>query len=289
MGDVARSTRRIFSFSLLGAILGGCGTIPFITSKTPRGLGPRQTLDAYFSSLASNQTSVAEGLMTASFRARLGRQELQDLLHSVRAVKITDAVDAVSWANQLGARLPSPPPDRREFLLTLDVDPTAAGRDTWSDGTNRRFVDLVLQNGQWRIDAIAVSPGPLITGRDGSAHDQTTFVVPISPLRLGPVTVDRAIYTARQDSVAHGAIPWAVDPVEVVHHDGPSFGLDPGDPARVLGRDVDPSSLVPRVSVVVHQGADAFLVTLVQPIRAGAGGVWAIADVTRYLAKSGGS
>lgn len=285
MGDVTRSTRRIFSLSLLGAILGGCGTIPFITSKTPRDLTPRQTLDVYFSSLATDRSSNAESLMTTSFRARLGSQALQALLHSVRSVKITDAIDAISWANQLGAHLPSPPPDRREYLLTLQVEPSEAGRAAWSAGTNRRFVDLVLQNGQWRIDAIGVSPGSLITGQDDQASNRTTFVVPISPLRLGPAPVDRAIYTARQDAVAHGAIPWAVDPVEVVHHDGPSFGLNPSDSAEVLRRDVEPSSLVPRITVVVHQGADSYLVTLVQPMRAGTGGVWAIEDVERYLAK----
>lgn len=285
MNDGIRSSRRVLCLSLSGAILSGCGAIPFITSKAPSGLGPRQTLDVYCSALTNDHLEIAESLMSSSFRGHLGPRGVQTLLHSVRSIRITDAVDAVSWANQLGAHLPAPPPDRQEYLLTLQIVPSDAGRDVWSVGMNRRFVDLVRQNGQWRIDGIGVSPGVLVTGQSDQTTNQNAFVIPTAPLRLGSAPIDRAIYTARQDAVDHGAIPWATDPIEVVKHDGPSFGLNAGDPVEVLRRDVDPSSLVPRIVVVAHQGANSYQVTLTQPIRAGEHGIWAIADVEAYPGK----
>ncbi len=282
-----RFSRRVLSFSLLGVITSGCGAIPFLSSTATKNLDPRQTLEAYFDSLATQRFDIAENLMTASYRARLGKQGVSSLLHSTQSIQVTDVVDAIAWADQLGAHLPSAPADRREFLVTFQVDPSATGRDDWSVGTNRRFVDLLRQNGQWRIDAIGVSPGVLITGKPSPASNQTLAVVPIEPLRLGPAPIDRAIYTARQSAVDHGAIPWARDPLQVVHHDGPSFGLNPDDPATIVGQDVDPSSLVPRTRVAVRQGADSYVVTLIQPIRTGTSGIWAISGVQTAQAIGG--
>ncbi|HVC32152.1 MAG TPA: hypothetical protein VNL16_01445 [Chloroflexota bacterium] len=282
MGPRTRFPRRFFLLSTTAVLATACQTIPFLSTKATAPRGPEQTLDRYFTLLATGQYSDAENLMSPSFQARLGHDGTQTLLHSVDSARVTNVEDAVQWANGLGARLPSPPPDRREYLVTLEVAPSVDGKQSWSDGTNRRFVDLVRQGGRWLIDSIAASPGVLITGLPTKTQNQTTVVLPPSPLLLGPAPVDRAIYTARQDAADHGGIAWATDPVQVVHRDGPSFGLDSSDSAEILRRDTDPVSLVPRAFVVIHQGQRTYLVTLIQPIRSGPGGVWAIEAVATY-------
>lgn len=275
-------SRRLFLISSSVLVCAGCSTIPFAAGGKSTPLTPRQTLDTYFSYLGSSRYTDAERMMTTAFRERLGQEGMSALLHSVRSARVTEAVDAVEWANRLGARLPAPPADRREFLVTLEISPSPEGARSWSAGTNRRFIDLVRQNGSWKIDAIGVSPGILVTGEPVRADNQVAVVLPVAPLRLGPAPIDRAIYTARQNAVDRGAIAWATDPIEVVHHDGPSFGLNPDDPAQIVRRDADPASLVPRVLVQVRQGDSQYLVTLIQPIRSGEGGIWAIAEVEAY-------
>jgi len=279
--QVDRLPRRALLLSATLTLLSGCSTVSILSStSTPR--DPRETLDAFFSFLATSRYDDAKRMMTPSFQARLGSEGVDALLHSIHSAHITDVIDAVTWANQLGAQLPAPPPDRREFLVTLEVTPSSEGQRSWSVGTNRRFIDLSKRRGAWEIDGIAVSPGPLITGRTEQTSNQTTVVLPISALRLGPAPVNRALYAARQSAVERGAIPWATDPVEVIHHDGPSFGLNPSDPVKVIRQDRDPTSLVPRTFAVVHQGGKAYLVTLIQPIRTGSGGIWAISEVEAY-------
>lgn len=280
MGPVIPTSRRAFlSSSVL--LVAGCTAVPFLSSKnTP--LSPQETLQTYFSLLASSRYADAQKLMTPSYQQRLGRDGVSELLHSIRTAQVTDIIDAVAWADDLGAKLPAPPADRREYLVTLQITPSAAGRGSWSNGMNRRFIDLLSESGRWKIDSIATMPGVLVTGQTAKPGNLETAVLPISPLRLGPAPVDRAIYTARQNAADRGAIAWARDPLQVVHYDGPSFGLNPSDPAEILRRDQDPVSLVPRVAVVVHQGDAAYVVTLIQPIRSGKNGIWAISEVERY-------
>ncbi len=279
-------SRRLFILSWAVLVCTGCGKFPYISTKKVRVLTPEQTLNAYFSYLSAGRSGDAVDLMSSTFQERLGRDGVNALLHSVKSVQVTEVVDAVEWANRLGARLPAPPADRREYLVTLEVKPSSDGTRAWSAGTNRRFIDLVQQGGLWKIDAIASSPGVLVTGQQSQGDNQVSAVVPIAPLWQGPVPIDQALYTARQNAVDRGAIPWATDPIEVVHHDGPSFGLYPIDPAEVLVRDKDPTSLVPRVLVRVEQKGQQYLVTLIQPIRSGDGGVWAISDVESYASPS---
>jgi hypothetical protein len=223
----------------------------------------------------------AMSLLAVSFQAQLGSSRVQSFLHSINAAQVTDIIDAVAWANGLGAQLPPAPADRREYLVTLQVDPSATGLSTWSSGTNRRFVDVVRQGGGWQIDAIDISPGALITGRSVTAPASTmaTFIVPTSALRLGSAPIDRALYTARQNAADRGQIPWAIDPVAVVHRDGPSFGIGSADGAILAGEDQDPTTLVPRASVKVQHGDQVLTVDLIQPIHTGLGGVWAISSV----------
>lgn len=279
-------SRRLFIFCATVLVGTGCGKFPYISTKKVRVLTPEQTLDAYFSDLGAGRSDDAVDLMSDTFQKRLGRDGVNALLHSVKSVHVTEVVDAVEWANRLGARLPAPPADRREYLVTLEVKPSSDGAGPWAAGTNRRFVDLVQQNGLWKVDGIASSPGVLVTGQQAKGDDQVAAVVPIAPLWQGPVPIDQALYTARQNAVDRGAIPWATDPIEVVHHDGPSFGLYPIDPAEILVRDKDPTSLVPRVLVRVEQKDQQYLVTLIQPIKSGDRGVWAIADVETYASPS---
>jgi hypothetical protein len=58
-----------------------------------------------------------------------------------------------------------------------------------------------------------------------------------------------------------------------------SFGIAPDDEATMEAPDVDPVTLVPRVRIKVTHGDLPLQVTVVQPIRTGPGGVWAISQV----------
>ena len=66
---------------------------------------------------------------------------------------------------------------------------------------------------------------------------------------------------------------------QVVHRDGPSFGIKPSDSATLLDRGNDPMTLVPQANVLVHHDDLLLVVTLEQPIKAGPGGIWAIASL----------
>lgn len=279
MGNSPRHHRRAFLVSSLLLAVTGCRQLAPIATKKTNPPDPQETVRAYFSFLSEDRFDDAKDLMTSGFLSRLGSAEVQTVLHSVRTAQVTDIVDAVDWANRLGAQLPRGPTDRREFLVTLSVQPTPEAGKTWSSGTNRRFIDLLKQDGMWRIDGIGASPGLLITGKSpvsaGSSRNMTAMI-PVEPLRLGSVPVDRAIYAARQGAADRGILPWAFDPIQVVHRDGPSFGINPSDAASLIGRDTDPVTLLPRANVLVHHGNMMLVVTLEQLFRAGPTGTWSI-------------
>ena len=115
--------------------------------------------------------------------------------------------------------------------------------------------------------------------RSRRSSDVHSAVIPISQLRLGPAPIDRAIYTARQNAADRGGIPWATDPIQVAQHDGPSFGWNVSDQAFLLAQEQDPKTLGPLAVVEVNHDNQRIVVTLVQPIRVGKGGVWAIQTV----------
>ena len=112
MGATSLRSRRLFLVGSTVLVCTGCGSIPFVASSKTLALSPQQTLEEYFSYLSTNRYSDAERLMTAAYRERLGQNGVAALLHSVRSARISDVVDAVDWANRLGARLPPPPADR---------------------------------------------------------------------------------------------------------------------------------------------------------------------------------
>ncbi len=258
----------------------GCAKLPELALNKPVPTDPRDTIQSYFSLLSARRTADARRLLTPTFLGRLGPDAVDALLRSVNSATVTDVTDAVAWANQLGAKIPNPPSDRREFLVTVRVDP-AADANEWSAGTNRRFIDLVKTNGVWQIDNMAIMPGPLVTGQVTGvvSNGPSTFVIPVAALRLGPAPIDPVIFAARQRAADRGEASWAIDPVEVTRRDGPSFGIDPRDSLALDGADRDPVSLNSRAVVRVYRTPEPLLVTLEQPIRSGQGGVWAIQSV----------
>ncbi len=285
MGSVAKQSRRAVLGTLTSLTLGlatGCGSIPELPAKNAAPLDPKRVVVEYFALITENRYDDAQGLLSPAFQSSLGPSGLAGLLHSIHTARVTEMVDAVEWANSLGARLPAPPADRREYLVTLSIDPSPSGSSTWSVGTNRRFVDLVKRGTSWQIDGIGIMPGVLVTGKpsvESEPQTQQTFLLPTEELRLGPAPIDRIIYTARQNAADRGQASWAIDPLQVLHRDGPSFGIRPTDLVTLLGQDVDPVTLIPRLSVVVLHDDRLLRVRLIQPIRAGAGGVWVIADI----------
>jgi hypothetical protein len=252
--------------------------------------GPTETIKSYFTLLGAKRIDDARGLLDPSFQDRLGKDGIDTLLHSVKSATVTDVVDAITWANQFGSHLPAAPADRREYLVTLQVEPSPTD-DTWAFGVNRRFIDLAQHDGEWRIQGIDVMPGPLVTGQTPGvvSTGPSTIVIPVAPLRLGPAPMDPVIYAARQRAADRGEATWAADPLQVTRRDGPSFGIDPRDSIAVDGEDRDPVSLNSRTIVRVAHVPDALLVTLEQPVRTGPGGVWAITSVRTAPAENMGT
>jgi len=279
--EAVRYPRRTLLTASAVLLLTGCAPISSLLTKPVVESDPQKAIADYFALLSQNRYDDAKTLLTPDYQSRLGDSKVDTFLHSVRTASVSKMVDAVEWANGLGAHLPAPPADRREYLVTLQVDPNPTGKTDWSEGMNRRFVDVVNSGPGWRIDNIGMSPGVLVTGQPvaAAASDVHAAVIPISQLRLGPAPVDRAIYTARQNAADRGGIPWAIDPVQVAQRDGPSFGWNASDQAFLLAQDQDPKTLGPRAMVEVNHGDQLIVVTLVQPIRVGKGGVWAIAQV----------
>jgi hypothetical protein len=262
-------------------LVAGCSRIPFVGSSDPSASDPEAPIRAYFDLASKGQYDRARDVLSASFQARLGDAGVRDL-RSFSSAQVTDVADAVKWANGLGAQLPAPPADKREYLVTVDVSQASGEQASWSNGENRRFVDVVWRDGRWQIENVDKTPGELITGKPpASAATGGIQVDVIAPqtLRLGPAPVDRYIYIARQHAVDLGQIPWAVDPVDVVHRDGPSFGISASDQATLLGKTSDPVTLVPQANVFVQHGNQPLVVIVEQPIKTGPGGVWAIAEV----------
>lgn len=291
MVPMPRYHRRAILVSSLVLAVTGCRQLAPITTKQAnpqfhtqaKSPTDQDTVRQFFGFLSEDRYDDAKNLLTFGFQSRLGAATVQDMLHSVRTAQVTDMIDAVAWANHLGAHLPPDPTDRREYLVTLSIEPTPEAGKTWSSGTNHRFIDLLRANGGWAIDDIGISPGELVTGQPpvatNTGQTQKTVVIPIEPLRLGSVPVDRAIYGARQNAADRGIIPWALDPIQVVHRDGPSFGISPSDHAALIGKDLDPVTLLPRANVLVHHGDMLLVVTLEQLFKPGAQGIWAITEL----------
>ncbi len=278
-----QSRRRFLAASALTLVTTGCGRLVILRPADANPQKPEDAISDYFKLVSDQRYDDAASLLSTSFQAQLGPNGLNTWLRSIQTAQVTALEDAVAWAENLGAHLPNPPADRREYLVTLNVTPTSTTSKTWSDGMNRRFVDLVYQDKLWQIDAVGIIPGVLVTGQPAASETATsgpkTAVIPVAALHVGPAPVDKIIYQARQNAVAKGVIPWATDPVQVVHHDGPSFGIRPDSLASLVGTDKDPSTLLPRATVSVVQDNQPLLVTLVQPIKSGSGGVWAISAI----------
>jgi hypothetical protein len=262
----------------------GCRVLPALpvalTTKKAVAADPQDTVRTYFALLSQGRADDARGLLAPDLQQRLGSAAVDSLLHSVTRAQVTDVVDAIQWVNQLGAHLPSAPSDRREYLVTLQVEPSP-NSPTWAAGTNRRFIDLLKTDDRWLIDGIDITPGQLITGRTPGTESQGPIMtIPIATLRLGAAPVDQVIFAARQRAADRGDASWAINPVEVTRRDGPSFGIDPRFSLRLDGEDRDPVSLASRALVRVARDPEPLLVTLEQPIRTGAGGVWAIESIS---------
>jgi len=281
VSKAVRYPRRAIVVASCTLLLSGCASVSSLLSKPVAESDPRKTIDDYFALLSQDRYAEAKSLLTFGYQSRLGSASLSAVLHSIRSATVSDAVDAIAWANGLGARLPAPPADRREFLVTLQIQPTTSGQADWSAGLNRRFVGLLRGGPGWQIDYIDSSPGLLVTGQPATPADNSVHaaVIPVASLHLGPAPIDRVIFAARQSAADRGGIPWATDPVQEALHDGPSFGWNSSDAARLVSRDQDPTTLLPRAVVEVRHGSQVIQVTLVQPIRSGKGGVWAIARV----------
>lgn len=100
-------------------------------------------------------------------------------------------------------------------------------------------------------------------------------------VKLGPVAVDFRRAQELQNSVDNGHQPWRLDPVQVVLEEGRQLGFDPtADRFSLLSKTpVEEGSGTGVAIVEAVQNNKAYLVQLVQPVKQGNAGIWAIKSV----------
>lgn len=87
-------------------------------------------------------------------------------------------------------------------------------------------------------------------------------------------------FTWVQALVDQGKNPWRLDPVKTAQIVGTAFGLEPSDRYTLIQTYYDPGSGLHYADVLVEHGPCRYLVELMQPVRQGAGGVWALQSIT---------
>lgn len=133
------------------------------------------------------------------------------------------------------------------------------------------------------IEAVQV----LIEGREGETLAHVVFDQPLrrGPIRTHPVFLDRERQAWLQGLVDAGRDQWRRDPLEVARRDGRMAAFhSSGDQFRLL--EVKDAAVAPgtragekqAVVEAVHDGKP-YVIVLVQPVRTGDRGIWAISEV----------
>lgn len=126
----------------------------------------------------------------------------------------------------------------------------------------------------------------LVEGREGETLGHVVFDEPFTrgPIRTHEVFLDRERHAWLQGLVDAGREQWRLDALQVARRDGRMVGFRLGDEFRLTAtEEVEPASGfrpgARRAAVeAVHRGK-SYEISLVQPVRAGDRGVWAITGV----------
>lgn len=126
----------------------------------------------------------------------------------------------------------------------------------------------------------------LIEGKEGESLAHVVFDQPLSrgPIRTHPVSLDRERQAWLQGLVDAGRERWRLDPLEVARREGRMAAFQLSDQFRLMEvKDVEPSPGsrpgAKRAVVEAAHGGKKYEITLIQPVRPGDRGLWAIEAV----------
>ena len=104
---------------------------------------------------------------------------------------------------------------------------------------------------------------------------------PPDEVYVGEVELDMAALEQLQAATDQGHQPWRLDPLEVTRNEGVGLGFDPAQDTFELLPVPDPATGEAQVLVLRSEGF--YVIHLVQPMRVGPDGLWAIARVEQGL------
>lgn len=104
---------------------------------------------------------------------------------------------------------------------------------------------------------------------------------PPGAVYVGEVELDMEALQQLQAAVDQGHQPWRLDPLQVAWDEGEQLGFDPAQDVFDLLSSPNPAPS--QAEVLVLHGEHFYVIHLVQPVRAGPDGIWAIVRVDRGL------
>lgn len=105
--------------------------------------------------------------------------------------------------------------------------------------------------------------------------------LPPGEVYVGKVELDMEALEQLQAAVDQGHQPWRLDPLETARDEGQNLGFDPTQDTFDLLPSPDPATGEARALVLCGEGF--YVIHLVQPVRIGPDGIWAIARVEQGL------
>ncbi|PWI58911.1 hypothetical protein [Sulfoacidibacillus thermotolerans] len=100
-----------------------------------------------------------------------------------------------------------------------------------------------------------------------------------SDVRTGYVGDPGEDFIRIQKFVDRGRNQWRLDPVRTARIVGRIFGLEPTDRYTLYQTYYDPGASVHYADVIVQHNSCRYLVELIQPVRQGPTGVWAVESI----------
>ncbi|MEA3342070.1 MAG: hypothetical protein U9R15_19060 [Chloroflexota bacterium] len=105
--------------------------------------------------------------------------------------------------------------------------------------------------------------------------------LPPGEVYVGEVELDMDALEQLQETVDQGHQPWRLDPLEAARDEGRNLGFDPVQDTFELLPSPDPAT--GEAQVLVLHGESFYVVHLLQPVRVGSDGIWAIVRVDKGL------
>lgn len=130
------------------------------------------------------------------------------------------------------------------------------------------------------VTLLGASCQPEDTNTNTSTTNENTNKA-LSEITLGAVENDFTELETIQESVDGGSQPWRLDPLHVAMSDGVALGFDQDndDFTLVSKIEIGEGSGTGEAEVEVVHGETTYIIQLIQPVKQGSEGIWAINSV----------